>query len=227
MSTLEHARAARIAAFSVAAPDGQVPAGWYPFVMRRDKGTTRYLAVADAGRTVLRAHAPASSTALVCPVDIDPVTSPWLEWAWKADALDSRASVADADLDDAPARLMVSIDGDHGRLSLADMLFFEQVELFTGKRLPYATLMYVWDPVLPVGTVVNYSRNSRVRYLVVESGRGHLGVWLHYRRNLADDYRQAFGEAPGHVLSVAVMTDSDDLKATIDALYGDVSLTDR
>lgn len=227
MATLEKVRAPRIAPFSAAHADGIVPAGWYPFVMRRDKGMTRYVTAEDGGRTVLRAHAQASSTALICPVDIDPSSYPWLDWEWKVGAIDDRANVAEGDRDDSPARLMVSFDGDMSRLGLGDLLFFEQVELFTGKRLAYATLMYVWDPVLPVGTVVNYSRSSRVRYLVVESGHQRLGQWVSYRRNLAEDYRKVFGEEPGRLLSVAVMTDTDDLKMTTDVLYGDVSLSER
>jgi len=227
MATLEKVRAPRVAPFSAANADGIVPAGWYPYVMRRDKGLTRYVTAEDGGRTVLRAQAQASSTALICPIDIDPGSHPWLDWEWKVGDIDDRANVSESDRDDSPARLMVAFDGDMSRLSLGDLLFFEQVELFTGKRLAYATLMYVWDPVLPVGTVVNYSRSSRVRYLVVESGRQRLGHWVNYRRNVTEDYRKVFGEEPGRLLSVAVMTDSDDLKVSTDVLYGDVSLSER
>lgn len=226
-ASLRDARAPQIAAFSDAAPNGRVPGGWYPFMMRRDKGRTRYLTVEDAGRTVLQAQAQSSSTALICPVDIDPNIAPWLEWTWKVDALQTRADVADDYRDDSPTRLVIAIDGDERRLNFHDHVFFEQVEFLTGKRLPYATLMYVWDPLLPVGSVVHYPRSSRIRYLVVESGSARLGGWARYRRHLADDYRHVFGEDPGRVLSVAVLTDSDDLKVTTEALYGDVSLSAR
>jgi len=36
------------------------------------------------------------------------------------------------------------------------------------------------------------------------------------RRNLDEDYRKAFGSAPGRVTGLAVMTDTDSTKATGD-----------
>lgn len=101
------------------------------------------------------------------------------------------------------------------------------MHLITGQRLPYATLMYVWDAQLPVGTVVNYARFSRIRYLVVESGREAAGRWLRYERNLVEDFRHVFGEEPGWVGSVGLMTDSDDLKVDVETWYGDIRLDVR
>ena len=110
-------------------------------------------------------------------------------------------------------------------LSLRDRIFFAQVELFTGNLLPFATLTYVWDGQLPVGTVLPYARSARIRYDVVESGAAHAGQWLRYERNVLDDYRRVFGEAPtGHITSVGVLTDSDDLKNHAEAWYGDIGL---
>ena len=57
--------------FSTSPPDGDLPAGWKPFVLRRDKGTTRYRTVKSDGRTVLSARAESTSTAIQCEVDID------------------------------------------------------------------------------------------------------------------------------------------------------------
>ena len=91
--------------------------------------------------------------------------------------------------------MVVSFAGDESRLSARDIAFYDLVELVTGQRLPFATLMYVWDAQLAVGSVVPYSRSSRVQYLVVESGPQRLGQWLHYERDLHADYLQVFGEA--------------------------------
>ena len=44
--------------------------------------------------------------------------------------------------------------------------------------MPFATLMYVWDGEAPVGSVFQYNRSSRVRYLVVENGPERTGRWL-------------------------------------------------
>ncbi|HSV45339.1 MAG TPA: DUF3047 domain-containing protein [Ramlibacter sp.] len=60
--------------------------------------------------------------------------------------------------------------------------------------------------------------------LVVESGAERSGRWLAYERDLRADFERAFGEAPGPIISVGVLTDSDDLKVEVDAWYGDIGL---
>ena len=40
---------------------------------------------------------------------------------------------------------MLAFDGNRDALPLRDRLFFEQVRLFSGRELPYATLMYIWE----------------------------------------------------------------------------------
>lgn len=208
--------------FSAAAGPG-LPPGWEPYALRRDRGVTDYRLAEHGGRSVLHAHAQAASTAARCAVDIDPNVRPWLQWSWRVDRLVEGARVDVDHRDDAPARVVLAFDGDLGRLSLRDFIFHEQVELFTGKALPYASLFYVWDAELPVGTLVQYPRSSRIKYLVVESGAARLGRWMHYRRDVVADHRRAFGEAPGRVSSVGCFTDSDDLRASAEAWYGDIA----
>jgi hypothetical protein len=73
--------------------------------------------------------------------------------------------------------------------------------------------------------VLPYARSERIRYDVVESGGARAGRWLRYERNVVDDYRRVFGEAPsGPIVSVGVLTDSDDLKNHVEAWYGDIGL---
>ena len=49
-----------------------------------------------------------------------------------------------AEHDDCPARRVLVFGVDDGRLVMPDRLLFEQAEWFTGQRLPFAALMYVW-----------------------------------------------------------------------------------
>lgn len=210
--------------FSAAGEGEVVAAGWRPYVMRRDRIRTVYQTVRRDGLTVLHATADSSSSGMHCSVDIDPHATPWLRWQWRVDSLSEKATVADDDAEDTPARLVVAFGGDMERLSLRDRIFFEQVELFTGNLLPFATLTYVWDGQLPVGSVLPYARSGRIRYQVVESGARRAGRWLAYERNVLEDYTRVFGEPPsGHVLGVGLLTDSDDLKNHVEAWYGDIS----
>ena len=211
--------------FSVAREGGPLPPGWRPYILRPDRVRTAYELVRREGQVVLQARAESASSGLHCVVDIDAQRLPWLRWRWRADAVSPKANVADDDAEDTPARLVVAFAGDMTRLRLRDRLFFEQVELFTGNVLPYATLTYVWDGSAATGSVLPYPRSSRIRYQVVESGSDNAGRWLAYERNVLDDYQRIFGEpVSGHISSVGLMTDSDDLKNRAEAWYGDIGL---
>ena len=205
-------------------PDG-LPVGWQRHVMRADRAPTFYEPVERDGRRVVHAVADSASSGLRCDVDIDARATPWLSWSWQVAALPDGATMAEDERDDSPARVILAFDGDLARLSLRDRWFHEQVELFTGQPLPYAMLMYGWDGDAPVDTVLPYPRSSRIRYLVVEQGAAGVGQWRHYRRNVADDYRRVFGEPPGPIRHVAILTDSDDLKCRLEAWFGDLSFS--
>ena len=221
-SVAEHAA---VVPFSQQFPNGVPPQGWEPYIIRRNLAQTSYAVENMDGRTVLHANANGASSGLHCPVDINPLITPWLRWQWRVDSLHEEATVMDDDVEDTPARVIVAFDGDVSRLSLRDRMFYEQVELFTGNKLPYATLTYVWDGQLPVGRVVPYARTPRIQYQVVESGPRQLGRWLQYERNVVDDFVKVFGQLPpGRISSVGVLTDSDDLKNQVEAWYGDIGL---
>ena len=194
-------------------------------MVRRDVRNTRYAVVRDGQQQVLHAAANASATGLRCDVQIDPARNSRLRFSWRVRSVPAQGDVAVPEHDDCPARLILAFGGDDARLPLRDRLFFEQVELFTGNRLPFATLMYVWDGGgHPVESVHRNHRSSRIQYLTVESGGARAGHWLNYERNVLADYQRVFGEAPGPIIGVGVLTDADALKIDLEAWYGDITL---
>ena len=145
-----------------------------------------------------------------------------VRFSWWVQDLVPGASVADAAREDAPARVIFGFAGDVASLPLRTRAMFDFAHALTGERPPYATLMYVWDSSLPVGTVVINPRSDRVRKIVVDSGPQQLRRWRDHQRDLAADFRLAFGEAPGALTSVAVMTDSDNTGTQGRSWYGAV-----
>lgn len=216
------AAGAGIVPFSASPTLGALPLGWHEQVMRHDLPCTRYEIAQCDDRTVVHSMADCSTSGLRCDVDIDPTTLPWLSWEWRVDRVVTEATVAKDELDDSPARVIVAFDGDLAGLTLAELMFQEQVETFTGYTLPFATLMYVWDGQAKPESVFQYPRTGRIRYLVAESGADNVGRWLNYRRNVVEDYRRVFGGAPARIRSVGAMTDSDDLKTHSEAWFGDL-----
>lgn len=145
-----------------------------------------------------------------------------VEFSWWVDALPVGGDVTSIDAEDAAARVLFAFGGDLSRLSARNQAMFELARAISGESPPFATLGYVWDTRAPVGSTVIHPRTDRMRKIVVESGAGGLRQWKRYRRSLADDYRAAFGEAPGPLLAVAFMTDGDNTGSQVSARYRDV-----
>jgi hypothetical protein len=82
--------------------------------------------------------------------------------------------------------------------------------------------MYVWDTRAAAGSLVVNPRSDRIRKIVVESGATHLGQWRSYTRNVREDFVRAFGEEPGALIGVAVMTDTDNTQSRAEAWYGEI-----
>ena len=68
------------------------------------------------------------------------------------------------------------------------------------------------------------ARTERIRKLVLESGPKQLNHWLDYERDIRADYLKVFGEEPGRLIAVGIMTDTDNTKSSAQAWYGPVVL---
>jgi hypothetical protein len=148
----------------------------------------------------------------------------WLQWEWKAINPISNADNADGYTDDAPLRILVAFDGNKSKLPLKEKMTFEMASLISGQEMPYATLMYIWSGKSPVDTIISNAHTSRIKMIVVDSGWDNLGQWHKHQRDLAADYKRAYGEAPGEVIGIALLTDTDNTKSETRAIYGDIEL---
>jgi hypothetical protein len=110
-------------------------------------------------------------------------------------------------------------------MSQRDHMLSELARTLTGEEMPYATLMYVWSNHHVPGTVLKNSRTKRIRKLVLESGPDRLNRWLDYERDIRADFVAAFGEEPGRLMAVGIMTDTDNTLASAQAWYGPVMLS--
>lgn len=205
----------------VAPPPGAE--GWQPLALPGKKPTIYHWTEKD-GRAALEATSERSASIWRKKLDPVLVNVGEVSFSWWTQALIAGADVSDIDHEDAVARVIFGFAGDVDKLPLRTRMKFELAQALTGEAPPYATLMYVWDSKLPVGTVVINPRSDRIRKIVVDSGPAELRRWRDHRRNLAEDFRLAFGEAPGALTSMAVMTDSDNTRASAHTWYGPVEL---
>lgn len=147
-----------------------------------------------------------------------------LAFSWKVDLLPIGADLRDPQAEDAPVRIVLAFGGDRSLLSARFHRLSEISRLLTGEELPYATLAYVWSTSDLPEIVISNPRTDRIRKLVVETGHQSLGRWLGYERDIRKDFLLAFGEEPGPLLALALMTDTDNTASQLQAWYGSLRL---
>jgi hypothetical protein len=198
-------------------------AQWAP-VLLPGKLRTEFRLEQRQGQPGLRADALRSASMLRQKLDIPPASLGRLRFSWQVDALIPEADMRQRETEDSPVRLVLAFDGDRQKFSAKNAMLSELTRSLTGEDLPYATLMYVWSNELPMGTVIVNPRTDRVRKIVVDSGAAHLQQWRHHERQIAADFEKAFGEAPGALRGLAIMSDSDNTQSQSRAWYGEIRL---
>lgn len=201
-------------------------APWTPLLWP-GKQNVPFVATHHKGRPALRVSANRSMSILRQRLADAPVQAGHIQFSWLVDGMLKHADIGVAGQDDAPVRIVLAFDGDRTRLPRRALMQSELSRALLGEEMPYATLTYVWCNTRPVGTVMVSPRTDRVRKIVVESGERHVGEWRDYRRDIAQDFRRAFGEEPGPLIGVALMTDADNTGEQINAWYGALQVSPR
>ena len=210
--------------FSTQKPQEGMPSGWSFYRIAPNKKNTVYRLENYQGRTVLSANSKTAASGLVVKLRPKAAQNLWLKWEWKATGPIIGADNTESYHDDSPLRILVAFDGNKSKLSLKEKMTFEMANLISGQDMPYATLMYIWSTKSPVNAILDNPHTSRIKMIVVDSGSENAGEWLMHQRDLAADYRSAYGEAPGEVIGIALLTDTDNTKSETKAFYGDIEL---
>lgn len=166
-------------------------------------GRTIYTLQNDNDRIVLFAQSNASASGLYREIAIDLTETPILNWSWKIDNILTGNDEQTRSGDDYPARIYVIF---------SDGLMFWRTH----------AINYVWSNNQPVGSSWPNAFTHHAGMIAIASGTDNIKQWVSYSRNVLADYRQFFGDEPGNVKVVAIMTDTDNTGATATAWYGDI-----
>ena len=208
--------------FSAEAEGTSVPVGWKPWRFKKIERLTDYTTVKEEGSVVVRANADNSASGLIRDVKIDPAEYPFLHWRWKVSNTYVRGDVRSKDGDDYPARIYLAFDYDPQRLGLLDRAKYGAVKLLYGQAPPLRVINYIWESKAPKDTITSSAYTDWVKMIVVESGPSLANRWIAEQRNVVEDFRRAFGEDPGMITGVAIMTDADNTGEAATAWYGDI-----
>ena len=188
------------------------------------KQATEFSYALTDGRHAMAVHARSSASMLRQALHVPSTHLGLVKFSWKVPELIATADMALRDADDSPVRIVLAFEGDRAKFSAKNAMLSELSHAITGEPLPYATLMYVWCNTRAPGTVIVNPRTDRIRELVVESGAKNLNRWLDYERDIRADFVKAFGEPPGALLGIGIMTDTDNTRTTTQAWYGPLKL---
>ena len=214
-----------ITPFSSATPGGELPQPWKLVTVPKIQKHTRYSLVRDAETIVLLADADASMASVLHAVSFDPRQYPIIEWRWKITGLLRKADMTTKAGDDFPARIYVLFDYNIAKLPFSQRVKFRLARALYGGDIPLAALCYVWDGKSARDTSAWSVYTDRVRLIVAESGAANVGRWVDMRRNVAEDFRAAFGEEPPPVSGIVIATDTDNTGESVAAYYGDIRFT--
>ncbi|MEO8808109.1 MAG: DUF3047 domain-containing protein [Burkholderiaceae bacterium] len=176
------------------------------------KPFTRFNVVDLEGRRALRVEAENSYGNLVYPLQpARGVTH--LSWQWRADELIDDDDLRTKAGDDTALKVCVFFDLPLEKVPFVERQVLRVVRTQSSEPLPAATVCYVWDAHLPVGTAIPNAFTKRLRYKVLESGLARLHQWTVEKRNLAADFTELFGDESREVpvvTGVAVGADADN-----------------
>lgn len=212
------------------ADSGAVPAPWRLVGLPKGKAPLAQIEVVKLGddRVLKLATDKSYGTALheLKPVVLGAGST--LGWRWRLEQGIESADLKTKEGDDAPLKVCAMFDMSLDKLSFLERNLLRVARSLSGEKLPAATLCYVWDDKLAVGTQLPNAYSPRLRFLVLDSGNRKLGQWVQHERDLSADLQQAFGHefsTPPPLIAIAVGADSDNTQGRSLSYMGDVVLT--
>jgi Protein of unknown function (DUF3047) len=180
-----------------------IPQGW----SGHGWGSPKYdfTAVADGAERVLRLRSRGDNSTISKEIRVDVKEFPLFVWRWKVVTLPAGGDCRRRATDDEAAQVYVT---------------FPRFP----KEMRSRIIGYVWDTTAPAGTVVRSESSALVTYVVVRSGAAEAGRWLSETRNVYDDYKLIYGEAPTETAgAVSVAIDSNDTRTSAESYIGAIA----
>ena len=185
-------------------PEGKtgIPDGW----KGQNWGSPKYdfRIETQGGRKVLRAKSQDDSSTISKEAKVNLKDRPILQWSWQAVTLPKGGDGRKSATDDQAAQLYV-----------------------TFPRFPQAVrsriISYLWDTTAPAGAIFKSEKTGLVTYVVVRSGPAEAGKWVTESRNVLEDYKKIYGEAPGEdVGAISISIDSNDTRSSAESYFGEI-----
>ena len=164
--------------------------------------------VSDNGQPVLHLRSKGDNSTISRDLkgSVDLNETPILEWRWKVMTLPTGGNACQKSTDDEAAQVYVA---------------WVRAPESVRSRI----IGYVWDSTAPAGTICKSQKTATVTYVVLRSGADELGKWITERRNVVEDFRKIYGEAPDNPTALSLAIDSDDTRSSAESFIGPTVFT--
>ena len=184
----------------------------------------QFALVTDEGKTVLKVESNNSAGSMAVPASLlGSQTSTILQWRWKVDRILEKADMDEKLQDDHSARLYVFFDVPLESLPFADRTKIKLARSISGVDVPTAALCYVWDNKHRIGYTAWSPFTRQLHKVVLQSGPGAVGQWRFEARDVAADFKAAFGFDAPAITGISVGNDTDNTEDHVTSWFGDVS----
>jgi hypothetical protein len=182
---------------------------------KQTKPFTHFSVVSMDGHAALRVEAERSYGNLVHPLSLEQPPH-HLAWDWRVEEPIPAADIHTRSGEDIAMKVCALWDMPIDRVPFIERQLLRVARSQAGEALPAATVCYIWDPHLPVGTEATSPFTGRVRYIVLRGPDEALHHWVHERRDIAADFIKLFGDESHELpplVGIAVGADSDNTKS--------------
>lgn len=159
-----------------------------------------------------------------------PTSPSMLRWRWRLEQPVANADLRRKEGDDAAIKVCAFFDMPLDKLPFWERTLLRFARVTTGQYLPSATLCYVWDPKLAVGTDLPNAYTQQVRYRVLDSASSPLQQWVSHTRDIRADFLHSFGglaDAVPPLLGIGIGADADNTGGASLAYVNDLSLMEQ
>jgi Protein of unknown function (DUF3047) len=211
--------------FSTLKPGAPLPMP-YRFVAIPGVKHNQVSLVGDGGNTVLKVESNHSAGSIGAPhIATRETGNTTLTWRWKVDRVLGRANMAAKKGDDFAARVYVFFDVPLASLSFMERSKIRMARTVAGAEVPTAAICYVWDNTHEIGHSQWSTYTNRVRMIVLQSGKANINKWMDESRDVAADFKAAFGTDAPAVTGIAIGNDTDNTDEAVTTWFGDIQFT--
>ncbi len=169
-------------------------------------GSTEYQLKSIKGMTALSAKSRNAASGLFKEIEINLQQTPYLNWQWLAENRLNGIEETRKEGDDYVARIYVVAK---------HPLFFWKTR----------ALNYVWSSNQKAGKHWENAYTAQAMMIAVDDEFSPLNQWQSRKRNVAEDFKDFFGENVEKVDVIAIMTDTDNSQRDAIAWYGDINFS--